>query len=331
MSPSPIHDKVEASARAVMELTQHNAEGNHDCFFTYWLQSRQDAIDITAGVLLEKSTPTALTEQLDTLFTRYVDDSLVLCGYCKEKIDESREHDKEKSEMERHIKGLQSNQALLFDNLEWHREELRVGRLDAAEMQESLEYEKSRFSAMKGFYEQRLHFRDQAHQQALGKIEDRHESLLNGHANLQVQHEHLKAALEASERARREQAVHINGLENALENAYDVNNRLTDVVASYEARPDTPPDSITDVTGLLVEGEDDAVKDEDYDNKDDYEDIKSEDVEIKDEDDYILNEDDCIQNEDDYLKTENDETDDSMTTNHPVPSPPSTMEGLEWQ
>lgn len=283
-------------------------------FFIYWLRTRQDTIDITTHVLLENTTANAsiLKEQLGTLFDRYVSDTTVLSGYCKNKVEESREHNKHKAELQGQIQGLKDYQARLIDSIEWHRNEIRKDRLDTADYEKAIAFEKERFSAMQNYYQHMQKARDRAHEQDLAEAQANRQSLIVDYADLQVHHDAMKMALAASERKYDQQTHHVNGLEKALEAAYDLNDRLNDLVNEYHtARPESPPASVTNITvtgGLLTEGEED---------------------DIKDEVDDIMNDEEDIKVEDEFIKDEDDEAPTSMAATHPLSSPPHTMYGLE--
>lgn len=235
------------------------------------------------------------------MFDKYVSDSTFLTRYCKNKVGESREHAKNISDLQGQVQSLKDDKASLIDSLDWHREDLRVSRLDAADLQEAAQHEHNRFMAMKSYYERQQKFQDLAHEKALTKLEARHEALLNDHANLQVQHEAVQADLEASQEARNEDKAHATGLENALKAAYNANDRLIDLVHSLH-------ETDVKITGdFLTEGGDDEIKDED-------DGVKSEDG-IKDEE---------------GVKAEDDESAAPMFTSQQLSSPPHAMYGLEW-
>ncbi|KAK8023646.1 hypothetical protein PG993_011712 [Apiospora rasikravindrae] len=209
-------------------------------FFIFWLRSRQDTIDIASHIIADDTIndPLVLKEHLAALFNSYADDSTSFAGYCKNKIDEDRVLLQQNATFEAQIQSLREYQARLIKSVDHHKEELRIHRLDAADFESALEFQKKSFSAMKYYFDRQQKIRDKAHDSVLAETQARLETLQTENDSLRVQHEDMKLDLAESQMERNalsEKAAHAAGLERALKAAYDTNDRLLELADNLTA------------------------------------------------------------------------------------------------
>ncbi|KAK7946163.1 uncharacterized protein PG986_010484 [Apiospora aurea] len=308
---SAIQNKVDASARALKDLEQCHADGKRDNMFIFWLRSRQDIIDTASQILADDTIndPIVLKEHLTALFTRYADDSTTFSSYCKNKIGENLNLLQQNTILEAKVEDLEERQAPLLKSVDFHREELRIHRLDAADLESAIDFQKKRFSAMKYYYDRQQRIRDKAHDRVIAETQARLEALQTEHDSHRAQHENTKFYLAEAQKERDalwEQAAHAAGLEAALEAAYETNERLMDHANSLAS--DYAPAAITeeDMVDLMPETEGDIVDLVMETETDDSEKVKEE-------------------------EADEDPIDSSMTlVPHSLSSPSRSLFGIEW-
>ncbi|KAK8074226.1 hypothetical protein PG994_005125 [Apiospora phragmitis] len=216
--------------------------------FIFWLRSRQDAIDIAANFLANDTTAdaAAVKERLAALFHCSADNSKVFSNYGKNQAEQSSKLRQQKSDLEAQVQSLREYQTQLVGSVNGRKELLRKSRLDAAELEQAVEYQKHRFSSMQYFFKRQQKVRDQARGRVRAEAQARLESLRIEHVGLRAENQELKAALASAQRERDEfwqHASRVAKLEEALEAAHEENSRLTDVVNEYAADEAVEADS----------------------------------------------------------------------------------------